>query len=47
MWLMATVDLSREFVAGFECRCVGCDDMIRVADLVVELAGEVFHAECT
>ncbi len=34
------------FRSGFECRCEQCDDQIRVDDLVVEFAGELFHAEC-
>lgn len=36
-----------EFAADFEGVCgADCGDLIRLGDLVVDLAGEIFHAEC-
>ncbi|QFG10334.1 hypothetical protein J4U00_gp107 [Mycobacterium phage DyoEdafos] len=38
--------MSEVYRSDVECRCMDCDDMIRLGDEVVEYAGEMFHAEC-
>lgn len=38
--------MAETYRSDVECRCEQCDDLIRLDDWIVELVGEVFHAEC-
>ncbi|ALA06615.1 hypothetical protein SEA_NICHOLAS_98 [Mycobacterium phage Nicholas] len=38
--------MTEVYKSDVECRCLSCDDMIRLGDEVQELSGELFHAEC-